>query len=65
MKTITLRIFFFKMGLKEKQKEDRINVINIERYAKNTYILHLTINTRTDIFPPGILDDLTMPTSGN
>lgn len=53
------------MGLKEKQKEDRINVINIERYAKNTYILHLTINTRTVIFPPGILDDLTMPTSGN
>lgn len=38
-----------------------MNVIIIERDSKNVSVLHVRIDTRSDIFPQGILDDPTVP----
>lgn len=38
-----------------------MNVINIEGHPKNVSVLHVSIDTKTDIIPQGILDDLTVP----
>lgn len=46
------------------KKYDRINIMNTVTYPENSYILHVSINTRTDLLPHGILDNLTVPTLG-